>query len=88
METSPQPLPSEISATVARCHGEPVAVAAQQGECVVMSMQVFRGMLEIGSDEDYEASVASIRRSLAQCKAGQSQEADDFFGALEKKYES
>jgi hypothetical protein len=43
------------------------------GGAVVMSMQVFREMMGVGSDANYQASLDAIREGLADVEAGQTQ---------------
>jgi PHD/YefM family antitoxin component YafN of YafNO toxin-antitoxin module len=54
---------------------------------VVMSMQVFREMMGIGSEASYQASLAAIREGLADVEAGRTQPIDDFFQDLTRKHD-
>jgi hypothetical protein len=79
-------LPDEIEAAVAAQNGGPVAVPGRQGEHVVMTMAIFRDMMGVGTDEEFEKSVADIRTSLAQAAAGQTISLDEARLKLTEKY--
>ena len=72
MVTISSQLPIEIEAAVAAQHGGPVTVSGSQTEHVVMSMAIFRDLMGVGSDEEFEKSIADLRLSLAQAAAGES----------------
>jgi hypothetical protein len=64
-------LPPEIEAAVVQQHGGPITVPGQQGNHVVMSAAIFRDMMGVVDDEEFEKSVADLRISLSQEAAGQ-----------------
>lgn len=86
MVTDRSYLPPEIEAAVAQQHGGPVAVPGQQGEHVVMTMAVFRGMMGVGSDDDFDRSVAALQRSLEQAAAGETISLEEATEKLTQKY--
>lgn len=53
---------------------------------VVMSMQVFREMMGVGSEAEYRASVDAIREGLADVEAGRTRPVADFFEDLDRKH--
>jgi hypothetical protein len=79
-------LPPEIEAAVVRQHGGPVPVSGQQGKHVVMSAAIFRDMMGVGDDEDFEKSVADLQISLAQEAAGQTISLSEAQRRLAEKY--
>lgn len=70
MKSNETALPKEIEVAVAQQQGGPVAVPGQMANYVVMNAEVYRDQMIAGSDADLEASVASLRVSLAQAAAG------------------
>jgi hypothetical protein len=53
---------------------------------VVMSMQVFREMMGVGSEAEYRASIQAIREGLTDVEAGRTRPIDDFFQDLDRKH--
>jgi hypothetical protein len=53
---------------------------------VVMSMQIFREMMGVGSKAEYQASLEAIREGLADVEAGRTRHVDDFFEDLDRKH--
>jgi hypothetical protein len=53
---------------------------------VVMSMQVFREMMGVGSEAEYQGSLAAIREGLADVEAGRTRPMADFFRDLDRKH--
>lgn len=86
METTLSPLAPETEAVVLAQHGGPVTVPGSQQEYVVMTMQAYRDLLGIGTEEEYQASLAALRRSLADVEAGRTTDADEFFDEFERRY--
>jgi hypothetical protein len=87
METEIFPLASETEAVVLAQHGGPVTMRGNEQDYVVMTMQAYRELLGIGTEEEFAASVAALRRSLADVEAGRTMDADEFFDELERRYE-
>ena len=54
---------------------------------VLMSMQVFREMMGVGSEAEYQASIEAIREGLADIEAGRTRPIDDFFRDLDGKHD-
>ena len=86
METQTPYLPQDIEAAVASHHGGPVTVAGQNGNHVVMSMAVFRDMMGVGSDDEFQKSVSALRESIAQTVAGKTISLDEVAHRLTRKY--
>lgn len=70
-------------------------VAAQQGcamldgdeqSYVLMRLDVYRELLGVGSDEEYEASLQAIRRGWEDVQAGRTIPMKDFLRELRQKY--
>lgn len=53
---------------------------------VVMSMQVYREMMGVGSEAEYRASLEAIREGLADIDAGRTRPLDDFFQDLDRRH--
>jgi hypothetical protein len=54
---------------------------------VVMSMQVFREMMGVGSQSAYEASLEAIREGLADVDAGRTRPINEFFQDFDRKHD-
>jgi hypothetical protein len=67
--------------------GGPLQIAGQQGNYVVMRLDVYDAMLGISDDEDAE-TLASVRRGLADVDAGRTHDANEAFDRLESRYAS
>ena len=85
MDTSAQFLPSETEALLQQ-YGGPLSLRGQQGEYVVMRTDIYTAMLGLGDDEEAE-TLASIRRGIADMKAGHTKDIDQMFNDLEARYE-
>jgi predicted transcriptional regulator len=48
--------------------------------------QVFREMMGVGDEADYEAAVAAVREGLADMEAGRTRPIADFFRDFDAKY--
>jgi hypothetical protein len=79
-------LPFEIEAAVAAEYGGPVTVAGQHGEHVVMTAAIFRDMMGVGTDKEFEESVAEIKISLAQAAANQTMSVEEVRRRLTEKH--
>jgi hypothetical protein len=86
MEMSYLSLPPEIEAAVALQHGGPIPVLGQQGNHVVMSMDIFRDMMGVGSDEEFAQSVADLKESFAQAAADRTLSLEEVGRRLTEKY--
>lgn len=53
---------------------------------VVMSAGMFREMMGVGSDEQYQASLKAIEEGLADVEAGRTRPFEEFFAELDRKY--
>ncbi len=88
METSASNpiLPPEIEAAVVRQHGGPIPVSGRPGTHVVLGADIFRDLMGVGDDEEFEKSVADLRVSLAQEAAGQTISLSESERRLGEKY--
>lgn len=66
-------------------NGGPLTVTGQQGEYILMRLDVYNAMLGIGDDEEAE-TLASVRRGLADVDAGRTHPVDEVFARLESRY--
>lgn len=80
-------LSPEHEAFVAAGQGGPVYFDGTGGKYVVMRTDVYDAMLGVG-DESLAATLAAVREGIADVAAGRSQDADEFFDKLARKYES
>lgn len=51
-----------------------------------MSMAIFRDMMGVGTEDDFEKSVADVRISLAQAASGQTMTIEEAQRRLTEKY--
>ncbi len=54
---------------------------------VVMSMSVYRAMMGVGAEDDYQASLRAIEEGWEDVQAGRSRPLDDFFSEFDRKHE-
>ena len=54
---------------------------------VVMSMNVFREMMGVGSDDEYQASLRAIEDGWVDVQAGRSRPLDEFLREFDRKHE-
>ena len=86
MQASQHFLPPEIEAAVVKQHGGPISVPGEHGSHVVMSEAIFRDMMGVGDDDDFEKSVADLNESLAQAANGQLLSLEEVARRLAEKY--
>jgi hypothetical protein len=53
---------------------------------VVMSMQVYRAMMGVGSDAEFRASLDAIHEGLSDVEAARTRSLDDFFKDLDRRH--
>ena len=53
----------------------------------VMSMNVFREMMGVGTDDEYQAPLIAIEEGWADVQAGRSRPLDEFLLAFDHKHE-
>jgi len=81
-------LPDEVQNAVIAHPGVPLEIIDERTQMayVVMSMQGFREMMGVGSESEFQKSLAAIREGLADIDAGRTVSADDFFRELDRKH--
>ena len=67
-------------------HGGCVEVEDAAGKCVLMSIEVFRDVMGVGTDRDFQESVASLRRSYEQLRQGQTRPMADALDELGNRH--
>jgi predicted transcriptional regulator len=78
-------LSDELSRALDEHHGFLKAEGAA-GQVVVMSMQLFREMMGVGSEEQLAESLKAIEEGLADAEAGRTVPMDQVFRELDEKY--
>lgn len=78
-------LTDELDRALDEHHGF-LKAEGQKGKVVVMSMQLFREMMGVGSDEQLADSVKAIEEGLADVEAGRTVPMDQVFRELDEKY--
>ena len=68
-------------------NGGPLEVTGQQGQYIVMRLDVYNALLGLGDDDEAE-TLASARRGLADVDAGRTQSIDQVFARLQSRYAS
>ncbi|MCG8451012.1 MAG: hypothetical protein MI725_15700 [Pirellulales bacterium] len=86
MEIPQHPLTPATEQLLQKCDG-PMTVAGQQGEYVVMRMEVFAAMLGISENEEAE-TLTSVKRGIADVEAGRTHDVDEAFDKLESRHAS
>lgn len=74
-------LPEELEQAVAQHHGT-LQAEGNDGKYVVMSMQVFREMMGVGSDAEMAESLRAIDEGLADIEAGRTRPFREFLDEL------
>jgi predicted transcriptional regulator len=82
-----QHLTPEHESAIEAGQGGPIFFGGSRDKYVVMRSDVYDAMLGIG-DDSLEATLAAVRQGLADVEAGRTQDADEFFADLTRKYES
>lgn len=86
MDTPLSPFTPETESLLQQ-HGGPLSMAGHQGSYVVMRADVYEAMLGLEADEEAE-TLASVRRGIADVKAGRTHELDAAFKLLASRYDS
>jgi len=58
----------------------------QGSSYVLMTVETYREMMGVGSDEEMRASVEAVQRGLADIEAGRTHDMDDVFRELDETY--
>lgn len=83
-----QPLiTAEMESVIQQQHGGPVQVGGSGGTYVLMSLDVFRDLMGVGTDADFAASVAEIESGHRAALAGQSRPLRDALDELGRRHE-
>ncbi len=56
-----------------------------QGKCVLMSIEVFRDVMGVGTDRDFQESVAALRRGYEQLQKAHTRPVKDALDDLGKR---
>lgn len=64
-----------------------VSVESPDGKYVLMRMDVYRELLGISSDREWQESLAAIRRGWEDVQAGRTRPLRDVLDELSRKYE-
>ncbi len=75
----------EINQALSEQHGF-VQAEGTDGKVIVMSMQVYREMMGVGSDEEMADSLKTIDEAMADIDAGRTVPMDQVFQELDDKY--
>ena len=78
-------LTEEQKRAVAQHHGF-VEVDGGEDSYVVLSRQVFREMMGVGSDDEYRDSLLAIEAGLADVAAGRTRPMQDFFREFDRRH--
>lgn len=78
-------LTDEQKKAVAQHHGF-VEVDGSEDSYVVLSRQVFREMMGVGSDDEYLASLKAIEEGLSDVAAGRTRSMQDFFSEFDRRH--
>jgi len=75
----------EIDRALSEQHGF-VQAEGTDGNVIVMSMQVYREMMGVGSDEEMADSLKTVDSAMADIDAGRTVPMDQVFQELDEKY--
>ncbi|MBD3675767.1 MAG: hypothetical protein HUJ26_19840 [Planctomycetaceae bacterium] len=76
----------ELNQALHQHHGLIEAEGAD-GKVVVMTMQVYRELMGVSSDEELQASVQAIEEGFADIEAGRTKPMNQVFRELDEKHE-
>jgi hypothetical protein len=81
-------LSNELQKAVERSAGGPVEVEGDGLSCVLMTLDVYRALLDDlpGNDEDYAQCVQGIRRGLESVERGEEVPLDEAFETVRRKH--
>lgn len=71
-----------------KSHQGCVPVEGPEGKYVLMRMELYREMLGIGSEDELEDSLQSIRRGWDDLQAGRTRPFREFLDEIGRKYET
>ena len=77
----------DLQAVLQQQHGGPVQVAGADASYVVMSMDVYRTMIGVGTDEAFAASVQALQAANQAVQQGRTRPLVDALDELGRKYE-
>jgi hypothetical protein len=84
---TPQLTP-EMESAVQQQHGGPVhVVGTGAGSYVLMSMEVYRDLMGVGTDADFAASVEAVKRGYEAVHCGQSRPLREALDDLGRRHE-
>ena len=78
-------LSNEMRQALEQSHGF-LKIEGDDGTCFVMTMQVYRDMMGVGTDEEFQASLQAIDEGLADIEAGRTKPMSEVFQELDHKY--
>jgi hypothetical protein len=78
-------LSSDIEQAVQQHHGC-LQVKGQQSAYIVMSIEIFRDMMGVGTDEELAVSLEAVEQGLADVEAGRTRPVDAFFGEFDERH--
>jgi hypothetical protein len=61
-------------------------IGAGDSTYIVMSMRVFREMMGVGSDDEYQASLKAIAEGWADVQAGRTRLLDNFLREFDRRH--
>ena len=76
----------ELNQALHQNHGF-IEAEGTDGKVIVMTMQVYRELMGVGSDEELAASVRAVEEGLADIEAGRTVPIDEVFRKLDQKYD-
>ena len=80
--------PTDITKALAARHGGPIEMQIEGKDVVFMTMDVYREMMGVGSDEELQESLAAIDRGLEAAKEGRTRPFREALDDLGRKYEA
>lgn len=78
-------LSNEIEQAVEQHHGC-LQVKGQKSAYIVLSIETFRDMMGVGTDEELQASLTAIEQGLADVEAGRTRPVDAFFQEFDARH--
>ena len=80
-------LPPDMQAALERQNGGPVHVEGTATTYVLMSMDVYRELMGVGPDDEFEASVRAVRRGYEAVQQGKTRSFEEFLDDFRQRHE-
>lgn len=64
-----------------------VRAEGPEGDVILMSLEVYRELMGVGSDEEFQESVSALQEAMEEARQGRTRPLTDVLDELGRKYE-